>query len=172
MAGAVERAAPADGLSAPAWAERPVTPLSRWNAATLAIGIAAVATGLHLVLWGTAAPLGNVPVPGAVLTAAGLAWAVWAWASFRQAGMPLEPEAPMQLMDEGPYRYSRHPMYLGITAALLGTAMALGLPLLLVGALLFAAIVHTVHIPREEAQLARRFGGWWRDYAGDVRRWL
>lgn len=86
--------------------------------------------------------------------------------------MPLEPEAPMQLMDEGPYRYSRHPMYLGITAALLGTAMALGLPLLLVGALLFAAIVHTVHIPREEAQLARRFGGWWRDYAGDVRRWL
>lgn len=63
-------------------------------------------------------------------------------------------------------------MYLGITTALLGTAMALGLPLLLVGALLFAAIVHTVHIPREEALLERRFGGWWRDYAADVRRWL
>jgi protein-S-isoprenylcysteine O-methyltransferase Ste14 len=174
VAGAAERGAQAGaqvgGLAAPAWIE---APLSRWGAATWAMGIAAVAAGLHLAFWGAATPLGSAPVPGALLAAAGLAWAVWAWARFRVAGLPLDAgDTPLQLIEEGPYRYSRHPMYLGVTAALLGTAMALGLPLLLVGAVLFAAIVHTVHIPREEAQLARRFGGWWRDYAGDVRRWL
>lgn len=166
MAGAAEPRA----LNAAGWAD---APLSRWSVAPLAMGIAAAAAGLHLALWGAATPLGSAPVPGAVLAAAGLAWALWAWARFRGAGLPLDAgNAPLQLIEEGPYRYGRHPMYLGITAALLGTAMALGLPLLLVGALLFAGIVHTVHIPREEAQLARRFGGWWRDYEADVRRWL
>lgn len=156
-----------------AWAAHPAAPLSRWSGATVATGIAATAAGLHLALWGVATPLGSAPVPGAVLAAAGLAWALWAWVRFRLAGLPLDTgDTPLELIEEGPYRYGRHPMYLGITAALLGTAMALGLPLLLVGALLFAAIVHTVHIPREEALLARRFGGWWCDYAADVRRWL
>lgn len=173
MAVAADRGAHATGLSAPAWIEGRREALSRWRAASLAIGIAAVASGLHLALWGTATPLGSAPVPGAALAAAGLGWAVWAWARLRVAGLPLDTGlAPLELVEEGPYRYGRHPMYLGITAALLGTAMALGLPLLLAGALLFAAIVQAVHIPREEAQLARHFGGWWRDYAGDVRRWL
>lgn len=170
MAGAAERDTTFGGL-APAEGRRAL--LARWGAATLAIGLTAVASGLHLALWGTAAPLGSAPVPGAVLAASGLAWAVWAWARFRLAELPLDAgDAPLQLIEEGPYRYGRHPMYLGVTAALLGTAMALGLPLLLLGALLFAGIVHTVHIPQEEAQLARRFGGWWRDYAADVRPWL
>ncbi len=163
MAGAAEPGAAAWGKA----------PLSRWSAAPLAIGIAAAASGLHLALWGAATPLGSAPVPGAVLAAAGLSWALWAWVRFRVVGLPLDAgDAPSELIEEGPYQYGRHPMYLGITAALLGTAMALGLPLLLLGALLFAGIVHTVHIPREEARLARRFGGWWRDYEADVRRWL
>ena len=47
-----------------------------------------------------------------------------------------------------------------------------GSPLLAVGALLFGGVVNAVHIPLEEARLARRFGGWYRDYTGATRRWL
>jgi protein-S-isoprenylcysteine O-methyltransferase Ste14 len=39
-------------------------------------------------------------------------------------------------------------------------------------AVAFAAIVRRVHIPFEEAQLRRAFGGWYSDYAATVRRWL
>ena len=78
----------------------------------------------------------------------------------------------MQLIEEGPYRLGRHPMYLGIGALMLGAALGVGSPLLAGAALLFGAIVNAVHVPHEEAQLARRFGGWWRDYASGTRRWL
>ncbi|MBC7994276.1 MAG: isoprenylcysteine carboxylmethyltransferase family protein, partial [Rhizobacter sp.] len=115
----------------------------------------------------------HAPVAGALLAAAGLVWMVWAWALFRAAGTPVRPsETPLQLIEEGPYRFGRNPMYLGITTLLLGAALGLGAPLLAVSALLFAALVNAVHVPDEEAQMARRFGGWWRDYASGTRRWL
>jgi protein-S-isoprenylcysteine O-methyltransferase Ste14 len=63
-------------------------------------------------------------------------------------------------------------MYLGMAAMLAGAALALGMPLLLLSAAVFSAIVARVHVPHEEARLAGRFGGWYRDYAGSTRRWL
>lgn len=76
------------------------------------------------------------------------------------------------LVDEGPYRLGRHPVYLGTVLLLLGLGGALGVPLLAVAAALFAGIVAAVHVPHEEAQLLARFGGWYRDYAAAVRRWV
>jgi len=32
--------------------------------------------------------------------------------------------------------------------------------------------VNAVHVPHEEVQMTRRFGGWYRDYTGSTRRWL
>ena len=92
---------------------------------------------------------------------------------FRQADTTIRPAGtPSILVDEGPYRYGRNPMYLGMTVALLGIGLALGAPLMAVAAIAFAPIVHRVHIPFEEAQLRRAFGGWYSDYAATVRRWL
>lgn len=132
------------------------------------------AWGLHLLAFGAAAaPLGRAPVAGSLLAAAGLGWMLWAAWLFRQAGTTLRPTGqPAVLVEEGPYRLGRNPMYLGMAAVLVGAALALGVPLLLGAAAAFVAVVQRVHIPYEEARLQRHFGGWWRDYAGQVRRWL
>lgn len=132
------------------------------------------AGGLHLLAFGgTAVAVSHAPVAGSLLAAAGLGWMMWAAWLFRQAGTTLRPTGqPLVLVEEGPYRLGRNPMYLGMAALLAGTALALGAPLVLAAAAAFVAVVHRVHIPYEEARLQRHFGGWWRDYAGQVRRWL
>jgi protein-S-isoprenylcysteine O-methyltransferase Ste14 len=143
------------------------------TAEPLAVGLTALAAGTHLVLWGADAPWGRAELAGTALLAAGLAWIVWAAAALRVAGTPIgSGSAARVLVEEGPYRLGRHPIYLGTVVAMAGAALALGMPLLVLAALAFAAIVATVHVPREEAALQRHFGGWYRDYAADVRRWL
>ncbi|MBX3620862.1 MAG: isoprenylcysteine carboxylmethyltransferase family protein [Rhizobacter sp.] len=145
----------------------------RWRPPRIALALSAAALAGHAALWGEASPMGSAPLAGALLAAAGFAWMLWAWALFRAAGTPIRPtDTPLQLIEEGPYRLGRHPMYLGLTVLMLGAALGLGAPLLGMAALVFAALVHTVHVPHEEAQMAQRFGGWWRDYAAVTRRWL
>jgi protein-S-isoprenylcysteine O-methyltransferase Ste14 len=137
----------------------------------LALGSGALAA--HFALWGDAAPWGRAEVTGGAIALFGLAVALWAAALFRAAGTPIAPsDRPAQLIEEGPYRFSRHPMYAGTVLTLLGAAISLGVPLLALSAALFGTLMATAHVPHEEAQLARRFGGWHRDYAGSVRPWL
>jgi protein-S-isoprenylcysteine O-methyltransferase Ste14 len=139
----------------------------------LARRLVLVALLLHLLAWGWSAPFGSWPVAGALLAAAGLAWIVWAAVLFRRAGTPIRPAAaPRVLVDEGPLRFGRNPMYAGIVVAMLGLGLALGAPLLLPAAMVFAVVVDRVHIPYEEAALQRAFGGWYSDYARRVRRWI
>lgn len=171
MAGAADRGHGVTVVAAPA--ATPRLHLPRWRPPVIALALAAAAGAGHVALWGNSAPWGRAPVTGALLAAGGLVWMVWAWALFRAAGTPVRPsETPLQLIEEGPYRFGRNPMYLGIATLLLGAALGLGSPLLAANALLFAVVVNAVHIPDEEAQMARRFGGWYRDYVASTRRWL
>ena len=76
------------------------------------------------------------------------------------------------LVQTGPYRFSRNPIYLGNTLAMLGLALALrwGWLVLLVPVTITA--VNWLAISREEHHLDIRFGAEWRAYAAKVRRWL
>jgi protein-S-isoprenylcysteine O-methyltransferase Ste14 len=168
MAGAAEVAATARV----AVAAGPRRRAPRVPASGLALALGLGAAGAHLAVWGPRAPWGQAGPAGLALAAGGLAWAVWAAALLRAAGTPIGPAGPPRvLVDEGPYRLGRHPMYLGTALLLLGLALGLGVPLLAVAAAWFAGIVASVHVPHEEAQLLARFGGWYRDYASSVRRW-
>jgi len=139
----------------------------------IALTLASAAGAAHLALWGTAAPWGRSAPAGGLLGALGLVWVVCALLLFRHAGTPIHPTArPLQLIEEGPYRIGRHPMYLGLFTMQLGAALAFGAPLLVLAAGVFGVVVARVHVPHEEAQLLQRFGGWYRDYAAATRRWL
>ena len=97
----------------------------------------------------------------------------WASATLRAAAAPLAADAkPTVLVDEGPYRFGRNPIYLGMLVMMLGVGVAAGVPLMAIAAANFVAIVASVHIPHEEANLKRAFGGWYSDYAASVRRWI
>jgi protein-S-isoprenylcysteine O-methyltransferase Ste14 len=149
---------------------------SRWlrlRPPTVARGLALMALALHALLFGLSAPLGRSPIGGTLLVAGGFAWMAWAWLLFRRAATSVRPTAPpAMLVDEGPYRFGRNPMYLGMALMLIGMGVASGVPFMAIAALAFVATVSAVHIPHEEAQLQRAFGGWYSDYAASVRRWL
>lgn len=103
----------------------------------------------------------------------GLGWLGWAVHTLRRAGVAIAPgAAPVRLVDEGPYALGRHPMALGLLAALAGWALLAQSAGLGLSVLALALWFDRVQLPREEARLAARFDGWWRDYAQDVRRWL
>ena len=111
---------------------------------------------------------------GVVLVAAGVALPVWAGALFRRAGATFIPQATehKRLVVDGPYRFTRNPMYLGMTLVALGIAVWNGAwPMFLAP---IAAIVtfSLVHIPYEEAAMRREFGAAFDDYARRVRRWI
>jgi len=139
----------------------------------LAFALIAMALAMHALVLGRAAPLGRSPIGGTVLALAGFGWMLWAAWLLRREGTTIRPAGqPTVLIEEGPYRFGRHPMYLGMAAAMLGLALALGVPLLAAGAVAFVVVVRRVHIPFEEARLQRTFGGWYSDYAAHVRRWF
>lgn len=182
MAGAGEspwRRAPAGG-SAAASAAPAAAPggaasaLARgWQPSRIALGLALAAVLGHVLMHGLASPLGRAPVAGAALAGAGWAWMAWARTCLRAAGTPVQASAtPRLLVDHGPFALGRHPMYLGLAAAMSGLALAGGLPLMALAAAAFLALVAHVHVPHEEAALRRAFGGWYSDYAAQVRRWI
>jgi protein-S-isoprenylcysteine O-methyltransferase Ste14 len=85
---------------------------------------------------------------------------------------PLRPDNSKNLVITGMYRFSRNPMYVGLTLLLLGWAIYLGsiTPFLLVP---FYPLLLTVQqIRPEERILEQTFGQDYLDYKQNVRRWL
>lgn len=82
------------------------------------------------------------------------------------------PVAPTQrLVVGGLYRYVRNPMYLAVTAAIIGQALALGQPRLLWYAAAIAATVFGFVRLYEEPALRRQFGASYDEYRRTVPAW-
>jgi protein-S-isoprenylcysteine O-methyltransferase Ste14 len=90
-----------------------------------------------------------------------------------RAGTNVRPDRPATaLVTEGPFRYTRNPLYVGLTLMYAGLALlipALWPLLLLVPVLL---VMRWGVIAREERYLERKFGDPYRAYLGRVRRWI
>ena len=114
----------------------------------------------------------RVPL-GLALVALGFAEGAWALVTMRRTHQDPDPRKPSpELIPGGPYRYSRNPMYGGMTLIQAGVGTALGnlWVLLLLVPTLF--ILQRGVIEKEEAYLERRFGDSYRRYRESVRRWL
>jgi len=111
------------------------------------IGVAVLIGGLYLMFWGIAA--------------------------FRRVMTAIFPNQPAnELVTDGPYRFSRNPMYTGFTLVYIGGAFILDTmwPVLLLPVVL--ALVYLLVIRREEAYLADAFGDKYAAYRQRVRRWV
>jgi len=113
-------------------------------------------------------------LPGLFLLAAGGGALVGAFARFVVEGLGTPaPIAPTEhLVVGGLYRYVRNPMYLAVVATIVGQALLLGQPILLVwAALVTGAVASFVHL-YEEPTLSRRYGAEYDEYREAVPRWL
>lgn len=112
-------------------------------------------------------------VPGALLVGGGAGLVVWTRLLFLRLGTSIIPTRPATVfVASGPFRISRNPIYVGLTAIYVGTSLLRrsACPLLLLPAVIVT--LQKTAIDREEAYLERRFGEEYLDYKASVRRWL
>ena len=119
-------------------------------------------------------PLGPpLPKIGALVIFAALALTGWAVLVLVKAGNDPRPDKPDAAMVEaGPYRFSRNPIYLGFLVAVAGFALRWGDLWGWVALALSHLLLDRLVVAREEAYLTRRFGAAYDAYRGRVRRWL
>ncbi|MCC5794804.1 MAG: isoprenylcysteine carboxylmethyltransferase family protein [Chromatiales bacterium] len=77
-----------------------------------------------------------------------------------------------RLVTAGPFRFTRNPMYLGMTLIVLGVALLLGSLTALLGVPFFMLAVQQLFIIPEEQRLGGWFGEDYRRYCARVARWL
>lgn len=110
---------------------------------------------------------------GVVAIGAGMWLLLSAFRRFRRVETTIYPYGrPSSLVLEGPYRFTRNPMYLGLAATMLGVGILVGTPAVLLSPVAFVAIIDRRFIPREERALEAEFGAEFRAYRARVRRWL
>lgn len=117
--------------------------------------------------------LGSVPWFGAVVALAGIASGGWAVFHFRKNKTTHKPFAKSRvLVEEGPYGYTRNPMYLGFTLVLLGEAIYLGSLSAFLSPVIMYYTMDSKIIPLEEQLLADTFKEQYKKYQDRVRRWI
>lgn len=110
---------------------------------------------------------------GAVLFTSGALIAGWGLFTFHRARTTTVPgQSSSRLVTWGPYRFSRNPMYVGLTTAYVGEAFLLRhvWPIALLAFVI--AYVNSAVIPVEQARLTEAFPAEYVAYQRRVRRWL
>lgn len=139
----------------------------------IAPGAATILMPWLLTGWDSTDPPPALKIAGAALIAAGAAVLLSAFARFviEGIGTPAPVAPPEHLVVGGLYRYVRNPMYVAVTATIVGQAALLGRPALLLYAALFMAAVATFVYVYEQPTLSARFGADYEEYKRNVRAW-
>ncbi len=116
--------------------------------------------GLHLTLgWG--------------FIALGLSLMTWGVFVMKKANTPVNPhETPTALVANGPFRFSRNPLYISLTIIYVGIAILLKNGWILSLLIPLLIIMHYGVIFREEEYLENKFGEEYLRYKRSVRRWI
>lgn len=119
------------------------------------------------------APLVRYGVGGGIVAAAILGLGFRAVRTMRRSGQSENPWKPTpSVIETGPYRFTRNPMYLQLVIVCIGFAIMLQNPWTLLLTPLAALVLQELAIRPEEEYLERKFGETYLAYKRRVRRWL
>ena len=110
---------------------------------------------------------------GILLVLAGLSLMIWGIATFLLARTAIYPNrSARQCVTTGPFRFTRNPMYVGLTIAYVGAAIVLNAvwPFVLLPVVLLLLLVLVIR--KEERYLQQEFGEAYVRYCRRVRRWM
>ncbi len=102
---------------------------------------------------------------GVALSIVSVAFAIWARLSLGKnwSGAVITLKADHQLIESGPYKFVRHPIYTGWFFATLGTALTIGTVAAYI-ALIFTLIGFLIRIRKEEALMTAQFPAAYPEY--------
>ena len=110
---------------------------------------------------------------GIVLVAVGLFLAGWTTIALRRAGEHPHPSRPTAtLVTDGPFRFSRNPIYLGFVSLAMGIGLALNSYWVLGSVSVAFVALQVLVVTREERYLETVIGHEYAEYRKRVRRWL
>jgi len=110
---------------------------------------------------------------GIILISFGVILNLWADSLFKKSNTTVKPhETPTSLKQTGPFHISRHPMYLGMAAILMGSAVICGSLFCFLFPIIFIALMEIIFIPIEEKNLEFAFREVYIDYKNQTRRWI
>ena len=142
------------------------------------VGFHAIAFALMYIGIGIAVVPHRVPtwftgqrVVGSLIISAGAALVVSALIYFRSWRFRAAVDARHQLATEGPFRFLRHPIYMGLNLLALGSAIWVPTTILWV-AFVFMAIGSDLRARAEECLLTQVFGSAYREYSARTRRFV
>lgn len=110
---------------------------------------------------------------GWIIAVLGFALSLWGILTFNLAGTTMFPfEAASRLVQHGPYRFTRNPMYVGATLTYAGIAIGMNVawPVILLPLVLWT--LYLLVIREEEKYLGETFGEEYASYRKRVRRWI
>ena len=110
---------------------------------------------------------------GLAVILSGVALAVTARIRFLKHGTAVRPFEPSSaLVTDGPFKYTRNPMYWGMLLVLTGEALLFGSlgPWLVVP--VFWCFLNFLFVQKEEQCMRIQFGQAFTDYSARVRRWI
>jgi protein-S-isoprenylcysteine O-methyltransferase Ste14 len=109
---------------------------------------------------------------GAIVFVLALALFAWAIVTITREGSNVPTNQPTTtIVESGPYRFTRNPIYLAMFLALIGFTIAFDTLWLLMTLVPFALVIRYGVVAREEAYLEHKFGDVYRRYCSRVRRW-
>lgn len=122
--------------------------------------------------WAFAGPYWQLAL-GFLLGLVALWLAVAGTRAFKAAGTNIDPkQEALVLVDSGPYRITRNPMYLGMITLQLALAFLFSLEWSLLAAVVLWAALNWGVVVHEEAYLKRKFGAPYESFLEKTRRWL
>jgi protein-S-isoprenylcysteine O-methyltransferase Ste14 len=133
-----------------------------------------------VVMWGLAQA---VPFPGMsdpmqiwigrALIGLAVAVMIWAAATMHRHRTTIVPHlTPTALVTDGPFRFSRNPIYAADVLILIGWAVSLGAVMTLLVIPVFVKVIERRFILPEEAKLRAGFGDAFRQWSEATRRWI
>jgi len=137
----------------------------------VALFVVSTIVGLVAPIAGPAA--WGVRLVGIPIAVAGLALTISSAGIFSRVGTNIVTfYDPDQFVTQGPFKFTRNPMYLGFSIALAGAAICIGSVSAWIGPVAFVVIANLWYIPFEEARMHATFGAAYDDYRRQVPRWL
>jgi len=117
---------------------------------------------------------GRALATGATFALLGLALGIASIAALRRAGTTerIEEGETKAMVESGPYRFTRNPIYIGLILLYFGLAIMLTSEWMLVLLVPVLMILQRGVVMREEAYLTEKFGEAYRKYQARVPRWL
>jgi protein-S-isoprenylcysteine O-methyltransferase Ste14 len=162
-----------DAADGPAVQAQATAPFSRGVLAAHVLAFAAMYMGVGEAVFGGRVPewFAGQRIASVLVTALGAALMSWAVAHFQSWRFRAKLDAGHRLATDGPFRFLRHPIYMGLNCLALGTAIWIPTPTVWIGVVLMV-LGSDLRARSEEHLLRSAFGRAYADYCTRTSRFV